>query len=356
MTTTLTLGIIAIAQAAFLVLLFMFLLVRRAYDRTQRSAYLAAQGELAAPLHAWLIEGAPPDPVVALLRRMPRGSAVGYLALLVRQTIPEADREELAQVLRGERWVAAALAQHRSRFWWRRLEAARALTLMAGSPDRDTVRTLFEDEHPAVQIAASAALPRVMDPELVGHILDDLEGLPKVVRNFVTTVLRRTQSQVGPALAARINAGDRFSELAAWIELADAIDAPAAVAAAMRRADHPAVAVRRTIARVLRRRPGPDAEMILVRLLNDRDPTVRSAAARTLGELGSRGAIPVLSALLSDATWMVRVRSAVALAQMGAPGLRALKAARVGGDRFARDMATMVSGLSDGAVFEMGDA
>ena len=356
MNTTVTLGVIAVAQALFLILLFVFLLVRRVFDRHQREAYLAAQGGLAGPLRDWLVAGARPDPVVALLREMPRGSAVGYLALLARQTIPEADRVELARALRGERWVNAAIGQHSSRFWWRRLEAARALTLMAGPEDRNTVRALFEDEHPAVQIAAAAALPRVMDHELVGHILDDLEGLPKVVRNFVTTVLRQTHRVVGPALAERIGRGERFSELAAWIELADAIDDTASVAAAMRRVDHPAVAVRRTIARVLRRRPGPDAEAVLVKLLTDADPTVRAAAARTLGELGSRSAVTALAALLSDGTWVVRVRSAVALAQLGESGRRALRTARAGTDRFARDMATMVSGLSDGAMLEMGDA
>jgi HEAT repeat protein len=355
-TAALVLGAIAIAQASFLLLLFVFLLVRRTYDRRIKTAFAAARAGLSAPLQDWLVAGGHPEPVVAVLRTMPRGTAVGYLALLARQAIPEADRDGLSRALRGERWVESAVRQRGSRFWWRRLEAARALSLMAESRDREMVIALFEDEHPAVQIAAATALPRVIDEAVVSHVLDHLDGLPKVVRHFATTVLRRSRALVGPALAKRIGTDARFSELASWIELADAIDDPGAIAAAMLRADHPAAAVRRTIGRALRRHPGPAAETVLVRLLGDTDSSVRAAAARTLGELGSRGAVPDLAKLLSDDVWVVRVRAAVSLAQAGERGRAALRAARVGGDRFARDMATMVSGLSDGAILEMGDA
>jgi hypothetical protein len=60
--------------------------------------------------------------------------------------------------------------------------------------------------------------------------------------------------------------------------------------------------------------------------------------------------------MLSDRVWLVRVRAAISLAQMGERGRAALRAARAGDDRFARDMATMVTGLTEGAILEMGDA
>ena len=41
-------GVMAAVQALFLLLLFVFLLVRRRYDRQRRAAYQAGQAELAA--------------------------------------------------------------------------------------------------------------------------------------------------------------------------------------------------------------------------------------------------------------------------------------------------------------------
>ena len=89
-------GVVAIVQFAFLALLLAFLVVRRFYDRRQRASFEAGRGEVAIPLRAWLVGDAHPAPVVAVLRRMPRGTAVGYLALLARQTIPDTNRDELA--------------------------------------------------------------------------------------------------------------------------------------------------------------------------------------------------------------------------------------------------------------------
>lgn len=349
-------GTVALLQVIFLALLLAFLIVRRAYDRRQRAAFEVGKGELAAPLRAWLVAGAHADPVVAALRAMPGGTAVGYLALLARQTIPQANRDELAVALRGEAWLDKALRQAHSRWWWRRLEAARALSIMAETEHRDVVLKLFFDEHPAVQVAAAGALPHVADPFVIGKVLDRLDGLPKVVRHYVTAVLQRSRSLVGPALAARIERGSHFAPLAAWIELAEAIADPDTVAASLTRIEHPSVAVRRAIAKALRRYPSQATEAALVQLLADKDATVRAAAARTLGELGSRGAVPALARMLSDGVWMVRVRAAVSLAQLGERGRAALRVARAGEDRFARDMATMVTGLTEGAILEMGDA
>jgi HEAT repeat protein len=90
-------------------------------------------------------------------------------------------------------------------------------------------------------------------------------------------------------------------------------------------------------------------------LASDRAATVRATAARSLGQLGAGTAAPVLAPLIADPVWGVRLRAALALAQVGERGRAALRAAREGTDRYARDMATLVSGLSDGAVLELAD-
>lgn len=354
-TAAVILGVVALVQVIFLLLLVLFLAVRRSYDRHQRAAFVAARSELATPLRNWIVAGAHPEPVVNALRALPRGTAVGYVSLLARQTIPASQRVELAAALRGERWVRRAIAQRTSRHWWRRLEAARALAIIGTERERAAVLALLDDPHPAVQIAAASALPLVADAATLSLVLDRLFTRPKVVRHYLTTVLRETQGLAGPALALRIRTGEEMSELAAWIELASALDDPGAIEATLSRAGHPEARVRRAVAHALGRHPGPEAARTLTLMLTDRAAGVRAAAARSLGQLGAGTAAPVLGPLLSDPVWQVRLLAALALAQIGERGRAILRSAREGSDRFARDMATMVSGLSDGAVLELAD-
>lgn len=354
MNAAVILGVVGVVQVAFLVLLLGFVAVRRRYDRERRTAFVAGRDALALPLRDWIVAGAHPEPVVRALRALPRGTAVGYISLLARQTIPDAQRNELAVALRGEPWMVLAVSRRRSRFWWRRLEAARALSIIGTTKDRDAVRELLRDDHPAVQIAAASALPRVADAELFGAVMDDLFAMPKVTRNYVTTVLRQRAASAGEPLARRIRAGSGPNELASWIALAAALDDPSALEASLAHMAHPSPFVRRTVARALGRFAGPEAARALADLVRDNDSSVRAAAARSLGELGAGGATPLLAPLVSDPVWQVRLHAALALAQLGERGRAALRVARDGSDRFARDMATMVSGLSDGAILEMG--
>jgi HEAT repeat protein len=99
-----------------------------------------------------------------------------------------------------------------------------------------------------------------------------------------------------------------------------------------------------------------DAEAVLREMMKDDDWRVRAQAARGLGALGATAAIADLSNALLDRAWWVRFRAALALAQLGEAGRRALRMGRERVDRYAADMASMVSGLSDGAVVELAEA
>lgn len=354
MNAAVVLGVVGVVQVVFLGLLLGFVMVRRRYDRERLAAFVAGRDALAAPLRDWIVAGAHPEPVVRALRQLPRDTAVGYVSLLARQTIPEALRDELAVSLRNEPWIRTAVARRASRFWWRRLEAARALGIVGTAADRVAVLALLRDDHPAVQIAAATALPRVADEAAFGAVMDGLFAMPKVTRTYLTGVLRQRAAVAAGPLVQRIAAGAEAPELAAWIALAAALDDPRAIEAALRHAAHPSPFVRRTVARALGRFAGPDAARELADLVADADASVRAAAARSLGELGATGAVPLLAPLVGDPVWQVRLHAALSLAQLGERGRAALRAAREGGDRFARDMATMVSGLSDGAILEMG--
>ena len=356
MSALLVLVVIAIFQGAFLVLLVIFLGVRRQVDRLHRIAFARGRKGLSEPLSAWLSGSGTVEPLVAALRALPGGTALGFTGNLARTSIPPAERAELAVALRGEPWVRHALAGASSRRWGRRLEAARCLALAGAPSDGALLESLLNDERPAVAIAAVSALPRVADARLVGHALDRLVALPSVVRLYLQGTLREMQTLVEPALAERLSRDAPPRALARWTELAGTLEPSASLDRVATLADHQDAHVREAVARALRRAPRQRSVDILQRLLRDPHAAVRTAAARSLGELASIGAIPALVAAAHDASWSVRYRATLALTQLGEPGRAAVRLLRTDEDRYVADIATLVIGLSDGALLDMVEA
>jgi HEAT repeat protein len=87
--------------------------------------------------------------------------------------------------------------------------------------------------------------------------------------------------------------------------------------------------------------------------LCDDSAVVRERAAASLGFLASPRALPMLQASMRDASWLVRRRSALALAQLGESGRLAVRALTYDPDPYVANMATVVSGLSGGALLEL---
>jgi HEAT repeat protein len=80
---------------------------------------------------------------------------------------------------------------------------------------------------------------------------------------------------------------------------------------------------------------------------------VRAQAARGLSGINDDRTITELARALTDANWWVRFRAGLALAAMGSAGRAALSDALTNADRYARDMATLVIGLSEASVAEL---
>lgn len=347
---------VAIMQGGFFVLLVLLLFVNSARRALRSRRAAAAANRVNEPLQRWLLGTAYAADVANALRRLPERDALDQLTIHVAPRVPAEQLAQLARALREDRWVRRVLAQATSRLWWRRLDAARLLAVVGSVRDRGLLRQLLSDSHAAVQAAASLCLTRLSDYALVEHVLDTLHARPPIVRVFQLRILRETWKHTLPALLERLEPTAPFAKLQVWIALAETLADSRCLAAVIGLRHHPVAEIRITTARALRRYMHADAEAVLREMLKDSDWRVCAQAARGLGTLGASGAVPDLGNALGHRSWWVRFRAALALAQLGETGRRALRGARDRKDRYAADMAALVSGLSDGAVVELAEA
>ena len=348
--------LVAMIQGTFFALLVLLVFVNRARRILRARRATAAANRVQEPLQHWLLGTGTATDVASALRRLPEREALDQLTLHVAGRVAPEHLGQLSRALREDRWVRRILSQASSRLWWRRLDAARLLSVVGSMRDVGLLRALLADEHAAVQAAASICLTRIGDRTLIEHVLDTLHTRSPIVRVFQLRILRETWRHTVPALLARLQPLAPLARLHVWIALAEQLGDSHCFAALLVFRNHPVAEIRISAARALRHYMHPDAEAALRDMLKDDDWRVRAQAARGLGALGATAAVSELSGALLDRSWWVRFRSALSLAQLGESGRRALRAARERTDRYASDMAKMVSGLSEGAVVELAEA
>jgi HEAT repeat protein len=354
--TTVVLAFVAAVQAVFLLVLASYLVVHRSrMDRLTRRQ-TAAAASLSEPLHRFLLGAADPNQVRAHLAAMRPDQALEQLTRLSALRVAPERQNALAAALLNEGWVQRGLKGARSRRWWKRLAAVRLLAAVGTQTHRALLRRLLLDRHPAVQLAAASCLGRVADSDLVSLVVETLPGRPVAVRHYLFAALRQCWSHTVPLVARRLRADTPAQRLEVWINLAEVLATPAVLAPVLRLSTHTEPNVRLAVARALKHYFHPDTPAVLLTLIKDEDWRVRAQAARALGVLKVGESVAPLGPLLRDQAWWVRFRAALSLAQLGEPGRRMLREARVGGDRYASEMATMISGLSGGGVLELADA
>lgn len=356
MTSYTALVVIASLQLVFVLLTLSLLIATRRRRRFTRERGASAKRRLTEPLRRLLLREDRGEALAAALAGLHRDVAAREILSMGGRYIPEEQRRDLAKQLGGAPWVQEILAQASSRRWWKRLEAARLLAVARRDGDGPLIARLLADPHPAVASAATAAVAGCASPELVALAVESLPSRSQSVRLQQCIALRR-HADAATAIVARCLAGPgSATQLRAWIQLAEVLATPRALAAVIPFTSHPHVEVRTSTARALRHcfsRAGADA---VTRMLRDEDWRVRAAAARALGALNARPAIPLLTDAMHDESWWVRFRAGLALADLSAEGKSALGSVRGSPDPFARDMATLVSGLSDGSRLELTSA
>lgn len=353
MTATSVLVIVAVAQVVFLAGLAAVIVIHQSV-RHRAMALLGPHVATARDsLRRWIAGEATLHDFVRVLRQFPGETALEFTADILGGAMGGEDAEQLAVLLREEPWMHRLVSRASSRLWWRRRQAARALAIVGRPADRQVLARLLDDPRPAVAVIAMTALPRVADPDLVGRALDRYPSLPSVIRKFLVNSLGGARAHVAAGLAERIRTGAPPRAIARWLELARELAMGEIVERASMLSTHPDPRVRRELARALRIRPTVAALNLLGTLVTDGDADVRAAAVRSLGQIGVGDAAEQLRAAAHDPAWTVRYNAAIAMAQVGDRGRAALRALRHDDDRYVADMATLVSGLSDGAVADL---
>jgi hypothetical protein len=337
-------------QAGFLVALVVLIVLTRLFWVRRRARTAGPKAELDRAWREYVAGDAPGSAVLVRLRRLPRHVALDTLVHYAGRTPPEAWRR-LAAAAANEPWARAVRGRGRSRYWWRRLDAGRLLTVAGRSQDAPLLLHLLADAHPAVVIAVIGALEQVQSPALLAAVLERLPRLAPTVQAYAAASLQRTHGGLATMLAKYLTGPRDRPGLAAYVELAGRLGAPELNPPIAGLADHSNLDVRAAVARALGRYPGPESVESLRELAEDKAWQVRAQAIQSLGKIGAP-AHDLFRQALRDSSWWVRLRAALALARGGAAGRDALLAAETGADAFARDMARLVLGLPPAALAE----
>lgn len=337
-------------QAAFLVALVVLIVLTRLFWVRRRARTAGPRADLDQAVLGWMRGEAPVHAVLRPFRRLPRHVALDALLHVVARLPPE-HRRRLGAAVANERWARALRGGARSRYWWRRLDAGRLLTVAGRAHDAKTLIRLLADPHPAVVIAVISALEQVESPALVAAVLERLPKLAPTVRAYAAVALQRVRGQVLGVLAKYLTGDPRRPGLASYVEVAGWFGAPELEAQITWLADHEDMDIRVAVARALGRYKQSESVEALRRLAEDKAWPVRAQAVQSLGKLGAR-VVPLFQAALRDSSWWVRLRAALALIRSGPEGQDALLAAEIGPDAFARDMARLVLGLPPAALAE----
>ena len=183
----------------------------------------------------------------------------------------------------------------------------------------------------------------VLRPRLLELAIDPGAGLPAAGSRRQ----RRCETRLAWEFLRRLR-GDARRPL---IEL---LEVRGEIRRARRRTRHPGGVVRARAAALLGDTGDRDSVAAVVRLLGDRDATVRRTAARTLGQIGDPAAIPPLLHALGAARRISTTVIAEALMEIGAAGHDALVAGLRDGSAIERRIAAAVLGLT-GAVAAVSD-
>jgi len=205
----------------------------------------------------------------------------------------------------------------KSRFWWRRLQGIRLLTLLDGG--ENVVPGLLKDFHPAVRCQAVEWASAHPTTPIIDSLLKMLDNRRDPARFSIQDSLLRMGYPATEPLREALDSSTS-SNLASILEVAIGLASPQFLAPALNLCSNQEPTVRTLAAKLLGALGGGEAAEVLTGMLSDQAPQVRQAAAAALGNLGHWPAATAVAGLLRDSEWAVRREAGLALRNFGAPG------------------------------------
>lgn len=342
--------VVALVQGVFLVVLMLMILINRWVREASRARLVPRRAVLDAAMRGWAMGEADARFVVRALEDLPQTAAIESLVAWAARVSGERWRT-LAVELTPRPWAAKLRRAARSRAWWKRLRAARFLSVVSAPEDLQILARLLGDEHPAVHMAAAAALERAPQPPLVALVIQRVPHMTSPVQAYYAAVLRNAHPLAVPLLVERLSqvydpALPRVVEFAGRLGDAGLRESITTLV------DHRSAEVRVQVARALGGLPHPGSVTALLALVTDGAWEVRAQATRSLGRIADPTSLVPLKARLVDAEWWVRLRAALALTRLGSLGRDVLLAAEIGPQADARYVSRLVLGLSSQALAE----
>lgn len=279
---------------------------------------------------------------IQLLRSLPRNLQIRLLGEFLR-SLAGASRQRVQALAEQMGLIAFAERRCRSRFWWRRLEGARILTLCEAG--EAVMIELFRDPHPMVRTQAAEWAATHAGPRVIHHLLDLLRDPQGLCRFTVQDSLLRIGLATAEPLRHYLET-HTGPDAESALRVAAGVAVPSFLGPALTLSMDPRPSVRAKAADLLGALGGRQAVDRLSALLGDPDPGPRAAAARAMGALGNWRSAPRVAELLRDPAWIVRREAGLALRALGNPGMVLLQRSLRDPDRFAADMARQVMDIS----------
>lgn len=262
----------------------------------------------------------------------------------VSPSLSGAQRKRLTELAHKMNLIVPLEGRCRSRLWWRRLHAARLLTLLGGG--ETVVPQLLTDPHPLVRAQAAEWATGHATPAVIDALLNLLADRVRLCRSTTQDALSRMGEAVVQPLAKYLSTHSGH-DVEAALEVAVHLADQRFLASGLTRCRDESPRVRELSATLLGALGGETTVEVLTELLADPAARVRAAAARALGKLGHWPAAPTVAPFLRDPAWIVRRETGLALRDFGAPGILFLRRYLTDSDRFAADMARQVLDLPD---------